>query len=83
MDGSEPPVLLLHGSLDTLVSPLQLARMYEKLKAEGADAEYELVKNAHHGDLPWYQDAVITKVVDFFNAKLGAFPSVKVDGTTL
>lgn len=77
-DGNEPPTLLLHGSLDTLVSPLQSAKYFDKLKSLNEDVQYVLVENARHGDLPWYQDAVIERVVDFCKAKLG--DPVKVKG---
>lgn len=71
VDGTEPPFLLMHGSADKLVSPLQSAHLYEALKAKKVDAQYVLVEGAQHGDLPWYQPAVIERVVDFFKAKLG------------
>ena len=72
VDGSEPSFLLLHGSGDKVVSPLQSAHMYEALKAAKSDVEYVLVPGAGHGDLPWHQPAVIARVVNFFSAKLGA-----------
>ena len=81
VDGSEPPFLLLHGSGDKVVSPLQSAHMYEALKAAKSDVEYVLVRGAGHGDLPWYQPAVIARVVNFFSAKLGA-PKAASEGAS-
>lgn len=72
VDGSEPPFLLLHGTADKVVSPEQSRRMYEALKAKKVDTEYVLVRGAEHGDLPWYQPAVISRVVNFFESRLGA-----------
>lgn len=71
VDGTEPPFLLLHGSNDRLVSPMQSAHLFEALKAKKVDAQYVLVEGAQHGDLPWYQAPLIERVVSFFKAKLG------------
>ena len=60
VDGSEPPCLILHGSSDRLVSPMQSAHLYEALKSAKVDAEYVLVEGAGHGDLPWFQKPVST-----------------------
>ncbi len=77
VDGSEPPILLMHGSDDTLVSPMQSKHFYEALKAKKVDVDYVLVKGAHHGDDPWYQPEVIERVVTWFKAKLGSEKPVK------
>lgn len=71
IDGSEPPMLLLHGSEDTLVSPLQSKKLFEALKDKKVDVDYVLVKGAHHGDDPWYQMPIIDRVVSWFKTKLG------------
>lgn len=71
IDGSEPPFLLMHGSADRVVSPIQSRRMYEALTQAKVDAQYVIVRDAGHGDLPWFQPAVINRVVKFFIAKLG------------
>ena len=83
VDGNEPPLLLLHGAKDTLVSPLQSKKLYEALKAQGADAEYILLSNAGHGDLPWYQDVIVNKAVDFFKKRLQLITPVLNDGRVL
>ena len=69
--GRKPPFLILHGSSDTLVSPVQSAQLYEALKAGGNPAEYLLVEGAEHGDITWFQPAVIERVVDWFRRVLG------------
>lgn len=71
IDGNEPPFLIMHGSADTLVSPQQSVQLYQALQAKKQDAEYVLVKGAGHGDISWYQPAIMTKVVKFFKQKLG------------
>ncbi len=71
VDGTEPPFLLMHGDEDPLVSPVQSAQMFEKLKGENVDVQYIVVKGAKHGDISWYQPNIIGTVVDWFKEKLG------------
>ena len=70
VDGTEPPFLLMHGSGDKVVSPLQSKKMFEALLNKKVEAEYVLVRGAEHGDLPWYQPSVISRVVNFFDRHL-------------
>lgn len=70
VDGTEPPFLLMHGSGDKVVSPLQSKKMFEALQNKRVEAEYVLVRGAEHGDLPWYQPGVISRVVNFFDRHL-------------
>ena len=70
VDGTEPPFLLMHGSGDKVVSPLQSKKMFEALQNKKVEAEYVLVRGAEHGDLPWYQPGVISRVVNFFDRQL-------------
>lgn len=70
VDGTEPPFLLMHGSGDKVVSPLQSKKMFEALQNKKVEAEYVLVRGAGHGDLPWYQPSVISRVVNFFDRHL-------------
>lgn len=72
IDGNEPPFLIMHGSADTHVSPWQSAQLYEALKAKGDNADYVLVEGAQHGDLTWFQEPIITRVVNWFQQHLGA-----------
>lgn len=70
-EGKKPPFLIMHGSADTLVSPVQSAQLYRKLKELGGSVEYILVEGAEHGDLTWYQEPVIEKVTSWFIKSLG------------
>lgn len=70
VDGTEPPFLLMHGSGDKVVSPLQSKKMFEALQNKKVEAEYVLVRGAEHGDLPWYQPGVISRVVNSFDRHL-------------
>lgn len=69
--GDEPPFLLMHGTEDPLVSPLQSRHMFDALKAKGVDVEFVMVKGAHHADRIWHQKPIINRVVDWFCRKLG------------
>jgi len=83
VDGSEPPFLILHGALDPLVSPTQSAKLYRALKAKNVDAEYVLVDNAQHGDLPWFQKPVIERVVNWFVKVLKPVKAEESEGAVL
>ncbi|WP_245257756.1 alpha/beta hydrolase [Methylobacterium sp. 88A] len=71
LGADEPPFLIMHGTADTLVSPVQSKQLFEALRAKGNKAEYVLVEGAGHGDLPWFQQPVIDRVVAWFKATLG------------
>ncbi|MDM0122606.1 alpha/beta hydrolase [Variovorax arabinosiphilus] len=71
VEGSKPPFLIMHGTADTLVSPMQSAHLYEALKAGQNKVDYILVEGAGHGDLHWYQAPVIDRVVNWFRQSLG------------
>lgn len=61
-----PPFLIMHGSNDRLVSPVQSEQLFEALTEKGNDATYVTVEGAGHGDLYWFQQPVIEKVVGWF-----------------
>lgn len=77
VDKNDPPMLLLHGSADTLVSPWQSAHMYEKMKAAGVDVNYIMVEGAPHGGELWHQFPVVQVVANFFKDKLSAAEPAK------
>lgn len=65
-----PPFLIMHGSNDKLVSPVQSEQLYDALLRKGNKADYVVVENAGHGDLYWFQEPVVNKVVSWFKANL-------------
>lgn len=65
-----PPFLVMHGSGDRLVSPVQSEQLYEALKAKGNSVDYVVLDGAGHGDLYWFQQPVIEKVVGWFETHL-------------
>ncbi len=64
------PMLLMHGTADTLVSPGQTDILFQALKAKGADVERYVVNNAAHGGPYWVQEPVMKIMVDFFDKHL-------------
>ncbi len=71
LEGAKPPFLIMHGTADNLVSPVQSKQLFEALREKGHKADYVLVEGAGHGDLPWYQQPVIDRVVEWFKTALG------------
>ena len=65
-----PPFLIMHSSADKLVSPVQSEQLYKALIEKGNKVDYVVVDKAGHGDLYWYQPAIINKVVDWFKENL-------------
>ena len=65
-----PPFLIMHGSADKLVSPIQSEQLYRALTEKGNQADYIEVEGAGHGDLYWFQPAIIDKVVRWFKEHL-------------
>lgn len=65
-----PPFLIMHGSADKLVSPKQSEHLYNALIAKQNKVDYVIVDGAGHGDLYWYQQPVIDKVVNWFKKNL-------------
>lgn len=65
-----PPFLIMHGSNDKLVSPVQSEQLYNELVKKGNKVDYVIVEGAGHGDLYWYQRPIIEKVVSWFEENL-------------
>ncbi|HIS39229.1 MAG TPA: alpha/beta hydrolase [Candidatus Aphodovivens avistercoris] len=65
-----PPFLLLHGTADTLNSPLESSLLHEKLKEAGVDSTLYMVEGAEHDDVLFDQPAVVDLLVEFFDKHL-------------
>ena len=65
------------------MSPTQSAKLFRALKAKNVDAEYVLVDNAQHGDLPWFQKPVIERVVNWFVKVLKPVKAEESEGAVL
>ncbi|WP_261807004.1 alpha/beta hydrolase [Lapidilactobacillus luobeiensis] len=64
------PFLLMHGSADGFVSPVQSQQMATALQEKGVPADYVTLTNAGHGSADWYQPTTISYIVDWLAAKL-------------
>ena len=60
-----PPVLICHGSKDTLVPFKQSIRLFERLKEIGVDTEFIKVDGADHGKNLFWTDALFERVIAF------------------
>ena len=58
-----PPFLIMHGTADALVSPVQSRQLYDALKKADNDVSYVEVEDAGHGDMYWFQQPVIDRVL--------------------
>lgn len=65
------PMLLMHGTADSIVAPEQTDMLFQALRNAGVEAERYLVPNAEHSDEHWYQDAVFEVIINFFNQHRG------------
>lgn len=65
-----PTFLIMHGTKDNLVSPIQSDQLYDALKNSGNRVTYIKVEGACHGDAVWFQKPIIDKVVCWFKQNL-------------
>ena len=65
-----PPFLLMHGTADTLNSPLESSLLHEKLKEAGAESTLYMVEGAEHDDVLFDQPAIVDLLVGFFDEHL-------------
>ncbi len=61
------PMLLMHGTADSIVSPSQSDILFQALKNAGVEAERWLIPNAEHSDDYWVQDEVLNLITEYFN----------------
>ena len=57
------PMLLMHGTNDQIVPPVETEKLFDALKNVGVEAERYLVPNAGHADDYWVQDDVLNLIV--------------------
>lgn len=64
------PMLLMHGTADTVVSPSQTDLLFQALQKAGIPSKRYLVEGAAHGGIYWNQKEVLDIITDFFNGYL-------------
>ncbi|MBM7543760.1 dipeptidyl aminopeptidase/acylaminoacyl peptidase [Weissella beninensis] len=65
-----PPVLLMHGTADDTVSYHQSIRLYKKLVETKKDATLYIIEGAKHGDVAYYTDDNLARVIAFVRQNL-------------
>ena len=64
------PMLLMHGTKDTSVSPSQTDKLFQALRSKGVEAQRYVVNGAAHGGIYWVQEPVLKIMIDFFDKYL-------------
>jgi acetyl esterase/lipase len=64
-----PPFLIMHGDKDKMVPTAQSQLLADALKNAGSSVDLRIVPGAGHGK-GFYNSAIATVVLDFFNSKL-------------
>lgn len=76
ISADDPPFLIIHGEMDSLVPPGQSQELYDRLQAAGVPATLVMVKNAGHGLVPESgqispaRPQINNMIVDFFKQEL-------------
>lgn len=65
VSSKNPPFLLLHGTADQQVSPLQLTKMAAALKHQHVPVTAIKVGQAGHGSWHWYQPEIAQKIISW------------------
>ena len=61
------PLLILHGTKDSLVGFNQSVRLYEKAKETNKDVTFYAVEDGEHGLSVFYNEETIQVIIDFLN----------------
>lgn len=59
------PMLLMHGTNDSVVSPAQTDLLFQALLSQDIEAERYLIPNAGHADEHWQQENVLGVITEF------------------
>lgn len=70
VDNNSAPLLLMHGTADTVVSPGQTDLLFQAYKRRGLEAERYLIPAAQHGGTFWVQQTVLDVITAFFDKYL-------------
>lgn len=67
-----PPFMIIHGDNDNLVPFAQGEALHDKLEAAGADVKLLVIEGADHADMPFFQEEIWQRIINFFREKLRA-----------
>ena len=59
------PMLLMHGTNDSVVSPAQTDLLFKALLSQDVEAERYLIPNAGHADEHWQQEIILGVITEF------------------
>ena len=59
------PMLLMHGTNDSVVSPAQTDLLFKALLSQDIEAERYLIPNAGHADEHWQQEIILGVITEF------------------
>ncbi|MBR4383196.1 MAG: alpha/beta hydrolase fold domain-containing protein [Selenomonadaceae bacterium] len=59
------PMLLMHGTNDSVVSPAQTDLLFQALISQDIEAERYLIPNAGHADEHWQQESILAVIAEF------------------
>lgn len=65
-----PPMLLMHGTADTLVNCQQSEMLYDALQKANVESSLYLLEGANHADHPFAQDQCKAIMLEFLDRKL-------------
>lgn len=65
-----PPFMIIHGDNDNLVPFAHGKALHDKLEAAGADVKLLVIEGADHADMPFFQEEIWQRIIDFFKEKL-------------
>ncbi len=68
VDGSDPPLLLLHGDQDPQMPINQSHELEAAYQRAGSQVHFEVVHGGEHGGNKFYTDAQIRRIADFIKA---------------
>ena len=70
LTSGEAPLLLMHGTKDTLIGEEETEALYNTYLKAGLPAERVIVPEAAHGGVYWVQDEVIDRIAKFLDKYL-------------
>ena len=79
----DPPFLIMHGTADCLVPPLQSRDLTDALEAAGVDATLKFIQGAGHGGDEFEQAENRKLVDDFFDRHLSASSLPKITNASV
>lgn len=72
LDHPVPPILMIHGTKDRIVSFQHSVSMYRALVMAHQEVEFYRLRNADHGDVSFYRDSTLDLVIDFIRRHLSS-----------